>query len=67
MRGDTGQLQRLPDEQVSARLAAYNASGSLERDIELYRESALSGPMPTFATAVLLISVLLAIANSPCL
>jgi methyl-accepting chemotaxis protein len=43
MGADTGQLQRLTDEQVSARLAAYNASGSLECDIELYKESALAG------------------------
>ncbi|MBV9529207.1 methyl-accepting chemotaxis protein [Sphingomonas sp.] len=41
MGADTGQLQRLTDEQVSARLAAYNAGGSLERDIELYKECAL--------------------------
>ena len=33
MGGETVQLQRLTDEQVSARLAAYNADGSLERDI----------------------------------
>jgi len=39
MSGDTGQLQRLTDEQVSARLAAYNAGGSLERDIQLLREA----------------------------
>jgi len=30
---DTGQLQRLTDEQVSARLQAYNPDGSLERDV----------------------------------
>jgi methyl-accepting chemotaxis protein len=41
MGADTGQLQRLTDEQVNARLASYNASGSLERDIELYKLSAL--------------------------
>ncbi|MEO7277014.1 MAG: methyl-accepting chemotaxis protein [Sphingomicrobium sp.] len=40
MSGDTGQLQRLSDEQVSARLAAYNAGGALERDLELMREDA---------------------------
>ena len=33
MGGETVQLQRLTNEQVSARLAAYNADGSLERDI----------------------------------
>ena len=33
MSADTGQLQRLTDEQVSARLAAYNPDGSLQRDI----------------------------------
>ena len=37
---DTGQLQRLTDEQVKERLAAYNGDGSLERDIELLREHA---------------------------
>jgi len=37
---DTGQLQRLTDEQVKERLAAYNGDGSLERDIELLRENA---------------------------
>ena len=40
MSGDTGQLQRLTDGQVSARLAAYNAGGSLERDIGVLRENA---------------------------
>jgi len=40
MTGETGQLQQLTDEQVSARLAAYNMGGSLERDIQLLRESA---------------------------
>ena len=39
MSGDTGQLQRLTDEQVSARLAAYNAGGSLDRDVQLLRET----------------------------
>jgi methyl-accepting chemotaxis protein len=33
MTGESMQLQRLTDEQVSARLAAYNPGGSLERDI----------------------------------
>ena len=40
MSGDTGQLQRLTDEQVSARLAAYNNDGSLERDIHQLWEDA---------------------------
>ena len=31
MSGETGQLQQLTDEQVNARLAAYNADGSLDR------------------------------------
>ena len=39
MGGETGALQRLTDEQVKARLAAYNAGGSLDRDIELLREN----------------------------
>jgi methyl-accepting chemotaxis protein len=38
MGAETGQLQRLTDEQVNARLAAYNADGSLDRDITLLRE-----------------------------
>jgi methyl-accepting chemotaxis protein len=33
MSGETGQLQKLTDQQVSARLAAYNPGGTLERDI----------------------------------
>jgi methyl-accepting chemotaxis protein len=40
MNGETGQLQRLTDEQVNARLAAYNAGGSLNRDIEVLRQNA---------------------------
>jgi methyl-accepting chemotaxis protein len=40
MSGDTAQLQRLTDEQVSARLKAYNAGGSLERDIRSLWENA---------------------------
>jgi methyl-accepting chemotaxis protein len=40
MSGETGQLQRLTDDQVSARLVAYNADGSLDRDIALLREKA---------------------------
>ena len=38
MGAETGQLQRLTDDQVNARLAAYNADGSLDRDIALLRE-----------------------------
>ena len=30
---ETGQLQRLTDGQVNARLQAYNADGALERDV----------------------------------
>ncbi|MFL6737067.1 MAG: methyl-accepting chemotaxis protein [Sphingomonas sp.] len=40
MSGDTGELQRLTEQQVSARLAAYNAGGSLDRDLQLLREKA---------------------------
>ena len=40
MSGETGQLQRLTDEQVSARLAAYNGDRSLDRDVALLREKA---------------------------
>jgi methyl-accepting chemotaxis protein len=40
MAGDTGQLQRLTDEQVGARLAAYNPDGSLERDVQRLWEAA---------------------------
>ena len=39
MSGQTGQLQRLTDEQVSARLAAYNGDGSLDGDIQLLRDT----------------------------
>jgi len=38
MSAETGQLQRLTDEQVNARLAAYNGDGSLDRDVKLLRE-----------------------------
>jgi len=38
MNAQTGQLQRLTDEQVSARLSAYNGDGSLERDVALLRD-----------------------------
>jgi methyl-accepting chemotaxis protein len=36
---DTRQLQRLTDEQVTARLAAYNGDGSLDRDVALLRDN----------------------------
>ena len=36
---DTGQLQRLTDEQVKARLAAYNGDGTLDRDVALLRDN----------------------------
>jgi methyl-accepting chemotaxis protein len=39
MGGETGQLQWLTDEQVSARLAAYNGDGALDRDVRLLHES----------------------------
>jgi methyl-accepting chemotaxis protein len=39
MVAETRQLQRLTDEQVSARLAAYNGDGSLERDVKLLRDN----------------------------
>ena len=38
MKSGTGHLQRLTDEQVSARLAAYNPDGSLDRDIQTLRD-----------------------------
>jgi len=41
MGGETGQLQRLTDAQVGARLEAYGADGSLERDLQLFREHML--------------------------
>ena len=40
MSGETGQLQRLTDDQVRARLAAYNPGASLDRDIEVLRNNA---------------------------
>ena len=40
MGAETGQLQRLTDEQVGARLAAYNSDGSLDRDVAFLREKA---------------------------
>ena len=39
MGGETGQLQRLSDEQVRARLSAYNGDGTLERDVKLLRDN----------------------------
>ena len=39
MGADTGQLQRLTDEQVNARLAAYNGDKSLDRDVKLLRDN----------------------------
>jgi methyl-accepting chemotaxis protein len=41
MSGDTGGLQRLADEQVKARLQAYNPGGALERDLNLFRDHVL--------------------------
>src|SRR5215213_8925951 len=38
MSGATGPLQRLTDEQVNARLAAYNPGGALDRDVALLRD-----------------------------
>ncbi|HUP68060.1 MAG TPA: methyl-accepting chemotaxis protein [Sphingomicrobium sp.] len=40
MSGETAQLQKLTDEQVKGRLAAYNGDGQLDRDIALLRENA---------------------------
>jgi methyl-accepting chemotaxis protein len=40
MKSDTAHLQRLTDEQVNARLPAYNPAGSLERDIQFLTETA---------------------------
>ena len=41
MTGETAQLQRLTDEQVGARLKAYNPGGSLERDVKLFKDHML--------------------------
>ncbi len=41
MTSETSHLERLTDEQVKARLQAYNSGGSLERDVQLLKESAL--------------------------
>ncbi|HEU5067671.1 MAG TPA: methyl-accepting chemotaxis protein [Sphingomicrobium sp.] len=40
MNSDIGHLQKLTNEQVNARLAAYNSDGSLDRDMKLLREKA---------------------------
>src|SRR3954469_14138315 len=40
MSGETAQLQKLTDQMVSARLAAYNPGGSLDRDVQFLRENA---------------------------
>ena len=42
MSGDIGHLQRLTDEQVRARLAAYNPGGSLDRDLKLFKDHMLA-------------------------
>ena len=39
--GAETQLQQLTDEQVSARLAAYNPGGALDRDFELFKSGVL--------------------------
>ena len=39
MGGETGPLQKLTDEQVRDRLAAYNSDGSLDRDTQLLRDN----------------------------
>jgi methyl-accepting chemotaxis protein len=39
MGGEAGALQRLTDEQVRDRLAAYNPGGALDRDVELLRDN----------------------------
>jgi methyl-accepting chemotaxis protein len=41
MSGETGRLQRLTDEQVGARLAAYNAGGKLDPDWKLFNDHML--------------------------
>ena len=41
MGAETGQLQRLTDQQVSARLAAYNPGGTLDRDLKLFKDHML--------------------------
>jgi hypothetical protein len=52
MSGETGQLQKLTDEQVNARLSAYNGDGSLDRDIALLRENAADLIIAEVAEAV---------------
>jgi len=42
MTGETAQLQRLTDEQVSARLKAYNPGGKLEPDWKLFKDHMLT-------------------------
>ena len=44
MKSDTAHLQRLSDEQVGARLAAYNPDGALERAPPLPQWSLRIGP-----------------------
>jgi methyl-accepting chemotaxis protein len=41
MTGETGQLQQLTDEQVKARLGAYNRDGSLDSDMKLLKSDVL--------------------------
>src|SRR6476620_4871420 len=41
MSGETAQLQRLTDEQVNERLVAYNRDGSLDRDMNLFKDHML--------------------------
>jgi methyl-accepting chemotaxis protein len=41
MTGETGQLQQLTDEQVKARLGAYNRGGSLDSDMKLLKDDVL--------------------------
>ena len=41
MTGETGQLQQLTDEQVKARLGAYNRDGSLDSDMKLLKAHVL--------------------------
>ncbi len=40
MNGETGRLQWLTEEQVTARIACYNPGGALDRDIEILRQNA---------------------------
>jgi methyl-accepting chemotaxis protein len=52
MSGETANLQKLTDEQVKARLTAYNGDGSLDRDIALLRENAADLIIAVVADAV---------------